>query len=181
MKGININSILIIYLLLNLDLGGLSPLKYKVLSPPQESEEENKETKKEITEGKSIKKQENKKLLHTNPKLPHLENHFNIHNAKKRLKYVNGYFERAEKIRNETLNIKNASGKERSTFLLNNIKHGLGDSYKEIENITKMLPLLETMSTLNKEDSHEIKEEENKPKDKKKEYNEILDLVNMLS
>lgn len=131
-------------------------------------------------------------------------NNFNIHNVRNKLKYVDSYFSHAEKIKDKTMSIRRRGKQGASEFLLDNLKHGFGDSFKNIENIINLLPLLGGMNDMknivdvNKldDDKSEIKSVNKKDDDtmdiipsstnikmdkENKSYNDILELVNLLS
>ncbi|WP_290772212.1 hypothetical protein [Anaerofustis sp.] len=131
-------------------------------------------------------------------------NNFNIHNVRNKLKYVDSYFSHAEKIKDKTMGIRRRGKQGASEFLLDNLKHGFGDSFKNIESIINLLPLLRGMNDMKNildvnegsSSESEIKSVNKKDDDimdivpssrsvkmreENKSYNDILELVNLLS
>lgn len=169
-RNISLNEILLIYLVYNLfSSNDNSPyVKANYTITDGENADESDTLEKENIEHK--KALLNKQLFNSN---------FNIHNARKRLKYVDEYFSHAERIKNRAVGIKKDGKKGTNKFLMDNLKHGLGDNYKNIESMINMLPLLSGMNEMKdifnaKPASSERKEEIKAEHNEKKEHNEII-------
>lgn len=120
---------------------------------------------------------------------------FNIHNVRKKLKYVDNYFSHAQNIKNKTLRIKKEGKEGTNKFLMESLKHSLGSDFNKIESMINMLPLLSSMGELksvflpeniDKNENEKINvlaEHNNKEKDFKenKDFENILELVDLLS
>lgn len=121
---------------------------------------------------------------------------FNIHNVRKKLKYVDNYFSHVQNIKNKTLKIKKEGKQGTNKFLMESLKHSLGSDFNKIESMVNMLPLLNSMGELkdvflpeniDKNDDAKIKEvknndiKEEKELNNNKDFEDILELVNLLS
>ena len=169
-RNISLNEILLVYLVYNLfSSNNNSPyIKANYTITDTENADESDTLEKENIEHK--KALLNKQLFNSN---------FNIHNARKRLKYVDEYFSHAERIKNRAVGIKKDGKKGTNKFLMDNLKHGLGDNYKNIESMINMLPLLSGMNEMKdilgvKPASSEIKEKTKAEHDEQKEHSEII-------
>jgi len=208
LRNISLNEILLIYLvysIFNDNNSSYVKANYEITSSDDDADEKDTKDIKNIKHHRALL---NKQLF---------SNNFNIHNARKRLKYVDNYFSHAEKIKNRAMHIKKDGKQGTNKFLMDNLKHGLGDDFKSIESIMSMLPLLSSMNeikdvfTSSSQNSHSdedikevvsttpIKQLNNTEKTIKennreltnnltkrdlkedKSYNDILELVNLLS
>ena len=119
-----------------------------------------------------------------------LSSNFNIHTLRKRLKYVDDYFFKAQNIKDKALNLKNSSREETGKFIIDKVSNSLGVDIGAIEKILDMMPLLKQMENMvsfkDKDKTNSFKQEEfgsetTLEEKENKEYNDILSLLDLLN
>lgn len=178
LEEITLTDVLIIYSLYNIFL----QKPYYILD-----EEETSSTPFELEEKKNKNMKKNKLFGFFNKK------NIDIENAHSKIKKIDNYLYTADNIKRKTISLKNAKKEEQKKLIMKEIKHSLGDTYKKAENIMNFIPLVSSMFSSNeslkeeaedqniKKLSENINKEDNSENNTDDEYNQIYELVDLLS
>ncbi len=178
LEEITLTDVLIIYLLYDIFL----QKPYYILD-----EEDVSSKPFELEEGKEKNIKKNKRFGFFNKK------NIDVESAHSKIKKIDNYLYTADNIKRKTINLKNAKKEEQKKLIMKEIKHRLGDTYKKAENIMNFVPLLSSMfssresSKSDTEDKNIKKLSENmeskndEESNTDDEYNQIYELVELLS